>query len=81
MRQHKVYKENVRRPWSVVRCRRFLLALALQQTIDNRHTGRGEAEIRYPVAAFFLDSGQSLRAFRNDGIGALTHNIELLTTN
>ncbi len=56
MRQHKAYKENVSRPWSVVHCRRFLLALALHQTIDNGHTGRGEAEIRYPVAAFFLDS-------------------------
>ena len=73
MRHRKVYKENVSRPWSVVRCRRFLLALALQQTIDNRHTGRGEVPpaAGYPVAAFFLDSGQSLRAFRNDGFGEL----------
>jgi len=36
------------------------------------HTGRDEVEIRYPVDyRLFLDSGQSLRDFRNDGIDAL----------
>ena len=37
----------------------------------NRHTGRDEVEIWYPVTLrIILDSGQSLCAFRNDEIGA-----------
>ena len=52
--------------------------LQLVLNARKRHTGRDEVEIRYPVDyCFFLDSGQSLRDFRNDGIGALIHRTEI----